>query len=312
MAATTHQAGSGGLSRGRWSPRARHDFMWGLIFTSPAILGLLFFRVYPVLASLYYSFTSYSIFGSPRWIGLENYRNLISDPNFWKSLFNTVYFLSFSIPLGIIVGLGLALLLNMKVRGMSFYRTIFFLPSIVPAVASAVIFNYVFNPQYGILNNMLRIFGINGPGWLAHPSWAMPALIVISIWGVGNLMLILLAGLQDVPQDLYDAAFVDGAAWAQRFRHVTLPFLSPHLFFALITGLIAGFQYFAQPYVISNGTGGPARSTLVYGLFLWQNAFKFFKMGYASAMAWVLLIIIVVTTLVTFRALSRRVYYGGA
>lgn len=312
MAATTHQADSTGLRSRRWSPRARHDFLWGLIFTSPAILGLLFFRVYPVLASLYYSFTSYSIFGSPRWTGLENYRTLISDKNFWKSLFNTVYFLSFSIPLGILVGLGLALLLNMKVQGMSFYRTIFFLPSIVPAVASAVIFNYVFNPQYGILNNLLRVFGINGPGWLAHPSWAMPALIIISIWGVGNLMLILLAGLQDVPQDLYDAAFVDGAGKTQRFRHVTIPFLSPHLFFALITGLIAGFQYFAQPYVISNGTGGPARSTLVYGLYLWQNAFKFYRMGYASAMAWVLLIIIVITTLITFRALSRRVYYGGA
>lgn len=310
----TSQARRGGfgVSSRRWSPRARHDFLWGLFFTSPAIIGLLWFTAYPIVMSFYYSFTSYSIFGAPRWIGLGNYRNLLSDDNFWRSLWNTVYFLVFSIPLGILAGLGLALLLNMKVRGMSAYRTIFFLPSIVPAVASAVIFAYVFNPQYGILNNILALFGINGPGWLAHPTWAMPALIVISLWGVGNLMLILLAGLQDVPQDLYDAAVVDGAGWGARFWHVTIPFLSPHLFFALVTGLIAGFQYFAQPWVISNGTGGPARATLVYGLYLWQNAFRFFKMGYASAMAWVLFIIIVVATGLIFRTLSRRVYYGGA
>jgi multiple sugar transport system permease protein len=262
--------------------------------------------------SLYYSFTSYSIFGQPKWIGLDNYRSLLDDPNFWKSFFNTVYYMTFAIPLGIVVGLALALLLNMKVRGLSIYRTFFFLPSIVPAIASAVVFSYVFNPQFGILNNILRLFGIEGPGWLASPTWAMPALILLSLWGVGNLMLILLAGLQDVPQDLYDAAVVDGAGLWARFRNVTLPFLGPHLFFAVITGLIAGFQYFAQPYAVSGGTGNPAGATLVYGLYLWQNVFRFFRMGYAAAMAWILLVIIVVTTLITFRALSRRIYYGGA
>jgi multiple sugar transport system permease protein len=311
----TSQASAPGLrvsSRGRRSPKDRHNLLWGLFFTSPAIIGLLWFTAYPVVVSLYYSFTSYSIFGDGRWVGLSNYRSLLDDPNFWKSLWNTVYYLSFAIPLGIVVALALALLLNLNVRGVSIYRTFFFLPSIVPGIAAAIVFAYVLNPQFGILNNLLRMVGINGPGWLASPRWAMPALILLGLWGSGNLMLILLAGLQDVPQDLYDAATVDGAGQWARFRHVTIPFLSPHLFFALITGLIAGFQYFAQPYAVSGGTGNPAGATLVYGLYIWQNVFRFFRMGYAAAMAWVMLVIIIIATTLAFRALSKRVYYGGA
>ncbi|MEJ7651891.1 MAG: sugar ABC transporter permease [Chloroflexia bacterium] len=298
--------------RRRWTPRARRDFLWGLFFTSPALIGLIWFTAYPLLVSLYYSFTSYSLFREAEWIGLTNYRDLWNDPNWWTSLYNTVYILVFSVPLGILFALALALLLNMKVRGMSIYRTVFYLPSIVPIVASAVVWAYVLNPQYGVLNNMLGWFGVTGPGWLADPKWARPALILISIWGVGNLMLILLAGLQDVPQDLYDASKVDGAGPLSSFRNVTVPFLSPHLLFSLVTGLIAGFQYFAVPFVITNGEGGPARSTLIAALYLYQNAFRFFKMGYASAMAWILFLIILVCTVVVFRLASRRVYYGGA
>ncbi|MBV7339643.1 sugar ABC transporter permease [Chloroflexi bacterium TSY] len=268
--------------------------------------------VYPIVMSLYYSFTSYSILGSGKWIGLVNYQSLWNDQNFWVSLYNTAYFVIFSVPLGIVVALGLALLLNINVRGMSIYRTVFYLPSIVPAVASAVVWAYVFNPQYGVLNNLLRLIGIAGPGWLASPEWSKPALIVMSTWGVGGLMIILLAGLQDVPQELYDAARVDGATWWPRFRQVTVPFISPHLFFALVTGLIGGFQYFTQVHVLTNGAGGPARSTLVYALYLYQNAFQFFKMGYASAMAWILLVIVVLCTTLVFRNLAGRVYYGGA
>lgn len=296
----------------RWSPQARHNFLWGLFFTSPAIIGILWFTVYPVAMSLYYSFTSYRLFGSYKWIGLENYRDLVHDDTFWHSLSITAYYMVFAIPLGILAALALALLLNVKVKGMSIYRTLFYLPSIVPLVASAVVWAYVFNPQYGIANNLLRLVGVNGPGWLSSPTWAMPALIIMSMWGAGNLMLILLAGLQDVPQDLYDAAYVDGASWWPRFRHVTFPFLGPHLFFALVTGLIAGFQYFTPVYVLTNGEGGPAGATLIYPLYLYQNAFRFFKMGYASAMAWVLLVIIVLCTLLIFRTLAKRVYYGGA
>ncbi len=308
---TRRQTALHGLRSGRkrrWSRRSVRAFFWGLFFTAPTLIGWCWLVIYPVLASLYYSFTAYSAFGAPKWIGLLNYTALLKDDNIWVSLYNSVYFVVLSIPLGIVVAMILALLLNMNVGGMSFYRTLFYLPSIVPAVASAVVWSYVFNPQYGVLNNLLRIFGINGPGWLLSPVWSKPALVIMSVWGAGNLMIVFLAGLQDVPQELYDAARVDGATWWPQFRHVTIPFLSPHLLFAVITGLIGGFQYFTQAYVITSGRGGPARSTLMYALYLYQNAFRFFKMGYASAMAWVLLVIVVILTALVFRTLAARVY----
>jgi multiple sugar transport system permease protein len=292
--------------------QARRNFLWGLFFTSPAIIGLLAFTAYPLLASLYYSFTSYSMFRAPNWIGLVNYIDLFADGSWWSSLYNTVYIIIFSVPLGILLALGLALLVNEKVRGQAIYRTIFYLPSIFPIVAAAVVWAYMFNPQYGILNNLLQLFGVNGPGWLSSPDWAKPALIIVSLWGVGNLMIILLAGLQDVPQDLHDAARVDGAGTWSRFMHVTVPFLSPHLLFALVTGLITGFQYFAPAYVLTGGEGTPAGSTLIAPLYLYQNAFRFFKVGYASAMAWVLFIIIAFCTYLVFRFIGRRIYYAGA
>lgn len=296
----------------RLSVQKRRDLLWGLGFASPAIIGLAWLTLYPIGASLYYSFTHFSIFGGARWIGLANYRTLLEDPNIWRSLKNSVYILSLSIPAGIVVALILALLLNMDVKGMSAYRTIFYLPSIMPVVAAAVVWGYVFNPQYGILNDILGRIGIHGPGWLVSTTWAKPALVIMSVWGAGNLMIILLAGLQDIPKDLQDASKVDGANWWQSFRSVTIPFLSPHLFFAIVTGLIAGFQYFTPVYVLTNGEGGPAGSTMVFPLYLYQNAFRYFNMGYASAQAWMLLVICVVVTAIVFRGLSRRVYYGGA
>ena len=296
----------------RWTAQRRRDLFWGLLFAAPAIIGLAWFTLYPVGSSLYYSFTRYSIFGGARWIGTENYRALFEDPNFWRSLKNSLYVLGFSIPIGILVALALALLLNLDLRGMSVYRTIFYLPTIMPAVAAAVVWGYVFNSQYGIINDMLSRIGVNGPGWLVSTTWAKPALVIMSVWGVGNLMIILLAGLQDVPQDLQDAAKVDGSNWWQGFRNVTIPFLSPHLFFATVTGLIAGFQYFTPVYVLTNGEGGPAGSTLVFPLYIYRNAFRYFNMGYASAQAWVLLVICVVCTAIVFKGLARRVYYGGA
>jgi multiple sugar transport system permease protein len=299
-------------TRPRWSPQARRNFLWGLFFTSPAIIGLLWFIAYPLLASLYYSFTSFSMFGVAKWIGLTNYSDLMTDNDWWTSLYNTVYLLVFTVPLSIVLGLALAMLVNIKVRGQAIYRTIFYLPSIFPIVAAAVVWGYVFNPQYGILNNALQMVGITGPGWLDSPAWAKPALIIISLWGVGNLMIILLAGIQDVPRDLYDAAQVDGAGPWARFWNVTVPFLSPHLLFALITGLITGFQYFATPYVLTGGEGTPANATLIAPLYLYQNAFRFFKVGYASAMGWILFIIIAVCTVIVFRLVSKRIYYGGA
>jgi multiple sugar transport system permease protein len=319
MTTTTTTSSRGGTklasalkSQAGRSPQERRNTFWGLVFTAPAIIGLLWFTAYPVLVSIYYSFTSTTMVKPPQWIGLDNYISLASDKSWWASLGNTLYYLIVSVPLGIAVALFLAILLNLKVRGQSIYRVIFYLPAIVPIVASAVVWLYVFNPQYGVFNTVLGWFGITGPGWLAAPNWAMPALIIFSTWGAGNLMIILLAGLQDVPQDLHDQAMVDGAGPMRRFRHVTIPFLSPHLLFALVTGLIAGFQFFTPVFVLTNGTGGPAGKTLVSGLYLYQNAFQFFKVGYASAIAWILFIIVGLATVLVFRLVGRRVYYGGS
>ena len=300
-----------GPTRTRWTPQRRRNLTTGLLFASPAIIGLLWFTLYPVAMSFYYSFTHYSIFGGARWIGTVNYSTLLEDGNFWRSLQNSVYIMGFSLPLGIAVALALALLLNLDVKGKSVYRTIFYLPSIMPAVAAAIIWGYMFNRQYGIINDLLAKIGVQGPGWLASTTWSKPALVIMSTWGVGNLMIILLAGLQDIPRDLQDASKVDGANWLQSFRNVTVPCLGPHLFFALVTGLIAGLQYFTPVYVLTGGDGGPANSTLVLPLYIYQVAFRFFNMGYASAMSWVLLLLTVALTALVFLALSRRVYYAG-
>jgi len=304
--------------RTRVTTQEGRNLFWGLVFTSPAIIGLLWFTAYPVVMSLYYSFTSSTMMSGMEGVaeaeftGLANYQALATDEAWWTSLWNTFYYIVLSVPFGIVVALALALLLNLKVRGQSIYRVIFYLPAIVPLVASAVVWLYVFNPQYGAINNILSWFGITGPGWLQDARWAMIAIILFTIWGSGNLMIIMLAGLQEVPKDLQDQAMVDGADVFRRFRHVTIPFLSPHLLFALVTGLIAGFQFFTPVYVLTNGVGGPGTSTLLSSLYLYQNAFQFFKLGYASAIAWVLFVIVALATALIFRLVGRRVYYGGA
>ena len=292
------------------SRRERHNLINGLLFASPAIIGLLVFVIYPVVASIYYSFTSYSVLQPPIWIGLENYRTLLfDDPVFYTTLYNTLYMALFAIPLSVIAALGLAMLLNMKVRGQAFYRTIFYLPTIVPFVASSVLWLWIYNPQYGIFNSLLWYVGIQGPGWLSDPVWSKPALVIMSVWGVGNWMVIYLAGLQDVPQELYEAAELDGARWWSKTWHLTLPFMSPYILFSVIQMLIGIFQYFTQVAVMTQG--GPADSTRMYAYYLYQNAFTYFKMGYASAMAWLLFIFVVILTIVIFRSSARRVYYGG-
>jgi len=309
---TSATSATTGRRRRTKSPMRNQNVKWGLIFTSPAIVGLLMFTAYPVLMSLYYSFTSRTMVGDiSHWVGWQNFRDLLHDGLFKQSLWNTGYIIVLSVPIGIVVAVFLAVLLNLKVRGQSVYRVIFFLPSIMPIVATAVIWSYVFNPQYGVLNNLLGYVGIDGPAWLSSPDWAKPALIILATWGVGNLMVIMLAGLQDVPVELHDQAKVDGASTWSRFRHVTIPFISPHLLFALVTGLIAGFQYFTPVYVLTGGTGSPAGSTMVSSLYLYQNAFTFFKVGYASAMAWILFVITAIVAIATFKWVGKRVYYGG-
>lgn len=283
----------------------------GLLFTSPWIIGFLAFRVYPFFASLYYSFTFYPILDRPKWVGLDNYINLFDDPRFLTSLYNTSYYALGAVPLATVVGIGLAMLLNTKVRGLSFFRTIYFLPSITPVVATAIVWLWMFDPINGVINYMLDLVGIHGPGWMGSPQWSKPALILMSMWGVGGAVVIYLASLQDVPRELLEAAELDGANNGQKIRHVTLPMISPVILFNVITGIIGAFQYFTEAFVMTGGTGSPADSTLMMSIYLYQSAFQYFKLGYASAQAWLLFLIVIAFTVVLFRVSGRLVYYGG-
>jgi multiple sugar transport system permease protein len=281
-----------------------------LLFISPWIVGFLALDLYPFGASLYYSLTQYSVVAPPVWIGLENYQYLFTqDPEFWTSLENTIYFTVLSVGLGTVMAIGMAMLLNMRVRFLSIYRTIFYLPSITPVVASSIVWLVLFNPQFGLIDAILQYLNLPTIGWLADPAWAKPALVIMSLWGIGGAMVIYLASLQDVPQELLEAAALDGAGKVRQFVHVTLPAISPTILFNVIIGLIGGFQYFTQAYVMTNG--GPGDATLFYSLQIYRQAFQFFKMGYASAMAWILFVIVMLATLLIFRSSARWVYYGG-
>jgi len=293
------------------SKLSKREAKFGYIFISPWLLGFLMFVVIPIIASLYLSFTNYELFKSgTSWVGLKNYMELLTqDRLFWKSLYNTIYFTVFSVPLGIAVALVLALLLNRKLFGITIYRTIFYLPAVTSGVALSLLWVWLFEPNYGLINVILGKIGVQGPGWISDPLWAKPALILMSLWGIGGIMVILLAGLQGVPEQLYEAAELDGANWWQKFVHVTFPMISPVIFFNLIMGVIGAFQYFTQAYVMTGG--GPVDSTLFYVLYLFRQGFLLLRMGYASAMAWILLIITLVLTIVQFKLASYWVYYEG-
>ncbi|MBN2310757.1 MAG: sugar ABC transporter permease [Candidatus Hydrogenedentes bacterium] len=274
----------------------------------------------PLIASFCFSFTRYDIFNPPKWNALNNFAELAHDRLFLVSIGNTAFYTLFSVPLGMAVAFALALLLNRKLAARPVFRTLFFLPSIVPLVASAVLWVWVFNSQYGYLNWALRpvcdllslLPGVDArpPNWLQSPSWAKPALVIMSVWGVGGTMVLYLAALQDVPKTLYEVADLDGASAWQKVRHVTLPMISPILFFTLVMGLIAALQVFTQAYIMTKG-GQPGVSTLFYCLYLFQNAFEYFRLGYASAMAWILFVFIAVITVIVFKATGRFVYYEG-
>lgn len=309
----------------------------GLLFASPWLLGLGLFLGYPILSSFYLSFCDYSTLQPPIWIGMQNYRDLLADQVFYKSLSNTFIFASMALPAGIVTALFLAILLNSGVRGLPIFRTIFYLPCLVPAVASAMLWLWVFNGQYGILNHALAtvfepinhllnavLWGIGSearihltpPTWLSDPNWSKPALAIMSVWGVGGTMIVFLAGLQDVPNELYEAAEMDGAGWWRRLFHVTLPCLSPVIYFTLIMGLIGVMQFFTAAYIMGGGpmggaAGTPARSTLFYAIYLWAQALEWLHMGYACAMAWILFVIILALTLIAHGTAQRRVTYLG-
>jgi multiple sugar transport system permease protein len=295
----------------RLTRKERQSLRNGLLFISPWIVGFLAFRVYPFFASLYYSFTFYPILDRPKWVGLSNYIDLFGDTRFLTSLYNTTYYALGAVPLATLVGILLAMLLNTDVRGLSFFRTIYFLPSITPVVASAIVWLWMFDPINGVVNYLLDQVGIQGPGWMGSPQWAKPALIIMAMWSVGGAVVIYLAALQDVPRELLEAAELDGANLAQKIRSVTLPMISPVILFNVITGLIGAFQYFTEVHVMTGGTGSPADATLMMSIYLYQSAFQFFKIGYASAQAWVLFLIVILFTAVLFRISGRLVYYGG-
>lgn len=304
--------------------RERKDLLAGLGFTSLWMVGLGGFTAYPVIASLYYSFCDYSILKSAVWCGLENYQQLFQDELFWKSLRNTLFYAAFSVPLSTVVALSLALLLHCDVRGRALFRTLFYLPSIVPVVASAMLWLWIFNGRYGLLNwllaPVLAPFGLTPPAWMADPAWAKPALVIMSLWGAGNAMIIYLAGLQNVPRELYEAAALDGATGWRRFWHITLPMISPVVYFNVIVGLIGALQVFTQAFVMSVAAGGgastgtdgnPARSTLFYTLYLFSTAFYDLRMGYASALAYVLFVIIAALTWLATRVSRERIHYAA-
>jgi multiple sugar transport system permease protein len=295
----------------RLTPNTRRDFRNGLLFTSPWLVGLLVFTIYPIVASMYFSLTDYSVLRAPRWVGLANYVQLFAEDRlFPKSMFNTLYYAALALPLGIVGSVALALLLNRKLLGMSVYRTVFYLPNILPTIAMSVLWIWLLNPNYGLFNSILQSLGLPGVPWLTSPTWSKPSFVIMGLWGIGGSMVIYLAGLQDIPEHLYEAADLDGATSLQKVRHVTLPMLTPTIFFNLVMGLIGVFSFFTQAYVMTHG--GPVDSTLFYMLYLYQNAFVYFKMGYASAMAWILFVIVVSLTLLVFKSSGRWVYYGGS
>jgi multiple sugar transport system permease protein len=287
---------------------------------SPWIIGFSVFIVYPMVSSLYFSFTHYDLLGAPQWVGFANYKYMFTeDILFWKAIKNTVWFIIVAVPLQIVFAILTATLLTKPRRGIKVYRTLFFLPAIAPIVAGALAFLFLFNPAYGPINTFLSGIGIGKPPtWFYSPGSSKWALVILALWGVGEAMIIFLAGLLDVPRHLYEAADIEGGSAWQKFRYVTLPMITPVIFFSLVIGVIQAFQYFTQAYVASTTLGGqrsslgaPQNSLLFYSIYLFQQGFAYFRMGYASALAWVLFIITMICTLVLIKTSNRWVHYQG-
>jgi multiple sugar transport system permease protein len=297
--------------------RARRQLAIGLLFASPWLIGFFAFTLYPILASFYVSLTDDDLLTPARWVGLTNYSQLVHDSMFQTALGNTLWLVLIRMPLVLIVGFSLALLLNSRLKGMGFFRITLYLPNFLPPVAAAVLWLFVLDPRNGFLNDLLTAFHIHGPNWLNDPSWTKPGLLLLEVSGSGGIMIIFLAGLRGIPQHLYEAAEIDGAGALARFRHVTLPLVSPVILYSVVTGTITAFQYFTQAFVLGGGDaasgnlGGPQQSLLFYGLYLYESAFGFLKMGYASAMAWLLFLLAGTATAILFLASRRLVYYEG-
>ncbi len=318
-----------------WRCRQKRKLDWpemraGYLFALPWFMGFLLLTLGPMLASVLFSLSDYDMLHPPRFVGLENFKTMLgfhlnsesgnpavwhsNDPLFWKSLWNTLFISVLGVPLSLIVGLSIALLLNKDVKGIPLFRTLYYLPSIVPVVATAILWNFFLNPQSGLVNYLLNLIGIRGPNWTGDAQWTKLAIVLMLLWGAGGSMVIWLAGLKNIPRSFYEAAEIDGANTWQKFWRITLPVLSPTIFFNLIMGIISYFQIFTQAYILIGNittTAGPKDSLLFYVLYLFNAAFQYFKMGYASAMAWILLLIILLLTLVNFKLANRWVYYSG-
>jgi multiple sugar transport system permease protein len=283
----------------------------GLLFISPWIIGFAALAVYPIAISLYYSFTNFDGVGAAQWVGLGNYQRLFNDSTYRTAVVNTLYYTAIFVPLSTVLSLGMAVLLNQKRRGMAVYRTAVFIPSIVPLVASAAVWLWLLNPEYGLFNTLLNAVGLPSNAFLLSTTWVKPSLILISLWQIGGSMVIYLAGLQQVPLALYEAASLDGAGRLRKFWHITVPMLSPVILFNVIIALVGSIQYFTQAMVLTGPLGDPLESSLMYVTYLYRNAFALFSMGYAAAMAWILFLVTLLCTLVLLAFSARRVYYAG-
>ncbi len=309
MATAISQASSP-IRKQRMSRTALLENVAGFLFISPWIVGFLAFEFGPLIAATYLGLTKYDILTSPVFIGLANYDKMFTrDPLFWKSMWVTAIYSLSTVFLGVILGVALAVLLNQKVRGMSLYRTIYYLPAVVSGVAVAYMWIWVFTPEAGIVNYALSLVGITGPNWLFSTTWTLPSFVLMSLWAVGGGMVLYLAGLQGVPTQLYEAASLDGAGRWAAFWNVTLPMISPVIFFNFIIGIIGSFQVFTNSFVITGG--GPANSTLFFVLYMYRHAFENFKMGYAAALGMILFLVIMTLTIISFRLSNRLVFYEG-
>jgi len=285
----------------------RREAIAGYLFISPWIIGFLVFVLFSIGMAFYVSLTKWDMISDKVWVGFGNYSAMLGESLFWQALKVTLLYAIFSVPLGVAVGFMIALLLNQRLRGLSFWRTVYYLPAVLSGVAVSLMWMWVLNPNFGVINLMLSYIGINGPGWFTDPAWALPSLVLMSLWGAGAGMVIYLAGLQGIPTELYESAQIDGAGPLRKFWNITVPMVSPVLFFNVIMGTIGSFQTFTEAYVVTNG--GPKNATLLYSLYLYTNAFKYFKMGYASALAWVLFLIILLLTLLLFWSSKKWVHY---
>jgi multiple sugar transport system permease protein len=294
----------------RMSRSEMRGLVTGLLFVSPWLLGFLLWTAYPLLSSIFYSFTRYDFITEMKWIGLGNYVEIFTeDPRFWTVVYNTVYYVGISVPLGVVTAFLMANLLNTRLIGRSLFRAIFYVPSIVPAVCSAMVWLFIYNNQYGVINNTLKALGRPIIPFLSSVELAKPSLIVIHLWAQGTAVVIFLAALQDVPRSLYEAATVDGANAWHRFWHVTVPMCSPIILYNLVMGFIGGFQTFLMPYLLTGG--GPMASTEFYAMHLWRNAFELFRMGKACALAWIMFVVVALLTAFLFKTSARWVFYGG-